>query len=181
MTQAEIFKKDMKHSNRITWLHHQSYPGSEHGMVFVCHLKCNEVGDRKNSGLAYKGEHEINDKYRRHWCGYVGVPSGHPYYRVGYMDSLYGGADNMWDIEGHTHGGITYTDHFQEWGDKFWFIGFDCSHCQDLNSWSEVQDETCHKKGDMVRKFRTKEYAKKVVNGMLKELVLNFNNNLSGG
>ena len=181
MTQAEIFKKDMKHSNRITWLHHQSYPGSKHGMVFVCHLKCNEVGDRKNSDLTYKGEYEINDKYRRHWCGYVGVPSSHPYYRVGYMDSLYSGADDMWDIEGHTHGGITYTDHFQEWGNKFWFIGFDCSHSQDLNKWSEVQDETCHKEGNTVRKFRTKEYAEGVVNGMLREIVVNFSNNLSGG
>ena len=179
MTQKELFLGDMKEENRQTWLHHQSYPGSIHGMVFVCHLHCHESGDLKSyEDAKYKGEFELNDNYRRHWCGYVGVPQGHEYYGVGYMDDYY----SIHDIEAYTHGGITYTNKFEEWGDKFWFIGFDCSHCQDLTKWSEVQDETCHSEGKgsfkMNRSYKTKEYAKNQVNGMLKELVNRFHNNM---
>jgi len=62
----------------------------------------------------------------KHLCGYVGIPSTHPWY------DLHEG--NLYDIE--CHGGITYaSDHPPEAypdGPKglFW-IGFDCAHSGD--------------------------------------------------
>lgn len=69
-----------------------------------------------------------------HWCGYVGVPSGHPFHGVDY-DSIEVGA----------HGGVNYSDlcdgdeergicHLPEPGqpDDLWWLGFDCAHYRDL-------------------------------------------------
>jgi len=72
------------------------------------------------------------------WCGYVGVPRGHPYYKVSYHDL----PD---DIE--VHGGITFSNHCDprpqavEHGichipgegesDDVWWLGFDCAHAFD--------------------------------------------------
>lgn len=65
------------------------------------------------------------------WCGYVGVPPGHPW-RGGNNDDL----DNV-----RVHGGITYASPCQgaichvpapgEPDDVLW-IGFDCAHAYDL-------------------------------------------------
>ena len=69
-------------------------------------------------------------------CGYVGVPSQHPYYGI-----------SGEDLELDVHGGITFTRkcnesadpsvgicHLVEPGedDNVWWIGFDCCHCNDL-------------------------------------------------
>jgi hypothetical protein len=70
------------------------------------------------------------------WCGYVGVPLGHPCF-----GQLYGGLD----LE--VHGGLTYSAlceddedesvsvcHVPEPGepDHVWWLGFDCGHFMDL-------------------------------------------------
>lgn len=64
------------------------------------------------------------------WCGYVGVPEEHPYYKVNYND-----VPNLL-----VHGGLTYSDvcrghicHIPEPGfpDKVWWLGFDCGHWND--------------------------------------------------
>lgn len=67
------------------------------------------------------------------WCGYVGVPPGHPW-RAGHYDEL----------EVRVHGGLTYCAPCQSNGgpichvpapgepdDVLWF-GFDCNHAGDL-------------------------------------------------
>lgn len=67
------------------------------------------------------------------WCGYVGVPPGHPWHGKGYGD-----------VHGHAHGGLTYAalcDGDQEHGichrpepgepEHVWWIGFDCGHAFD--------------------------------------------------
>lgn len=69
-------------------------------------------------------------------CGYVGIPEGHPWYRMDYGD-----------IPAHAHGGLTYAGHCQEGDDEaqtichipgpgepdnVWWAGFDCSHAYDL-------------------------------------------------
>ena len=65
------------------------------------------------------------------WCGYVGVPQGHPAYGYGYDD-----------VPVEVHGGLTYADsckggicHVPQPGmpDDVWWLGFDCGH-----SWDEV-------------------------------------------
>lgn len=67
-----------------------------------------------------------------HWCGYVGVPRGHPWH----------GKDcgELGDVE--VHGGVTYTEHCD--GpichvpapgdpDDVWWVGFDCMHGVDCS------------------------------------------------
>ena len=71
------------------------------------------------------------------WCGYVGVPAGHSFYRMDYNDV---------DID-QPHGGLTYADfcmadvdeehaicHVVEPGepDDVWWLGFDCAHANDV-------------------------------------------------
>lgn len=66
-----------------------------------------------------------------HWCGYVGVPPGHPAHGKAYAD-----------LDVHIHGGITYAngcDHFichkPDFGepDELYWIGFDCAHFGDVS------------------------------------------------
>lgn len=59
-----------------------------------------------------------------HLNGYVGVPKGHPAYRVGYEDV---------DVE--AHGGLTWSARLvagEAADTPFWWLGFDCAHSGDL-------------------------------------------------
>lgn len=69
------------------------------------------------------------------WCGYVGVPNGHPCYKVGYDD-----------IDVAVHGGLTFAGHCtgddeassichkpeEGEADDVWWLGFDCNHLGDI-------------------------------------------------
>lgn len=54
-----------------------------------------------------------------HWCGYVAIPPGHPWYGRHYDD-----------IPVEVHGGLTYARHDSE--HHFYWVGFDCAHVGDL-------------------------------------------------
>jgi hypothetical protein len=69
------------------------------------------------------------------WCGYVGVPPGHPLHGADYLD-----------VDVDVHGGLTFAgscrdDAPEESGichvpfegrpAHVWWLGFDCSHCDD--------------------------------------------------
>ena len=65
-----------------------------------------------------------------HWCGYVGVPNGHPAYGKDYND-----------VHVAVHGGLNYAHkcageicHVPAPGmpDDVWWLGFDCAHAGDL-------------------------------------------------
>lgn len=71
------------------------------------------------------------------WCGYVGVPPGHPWHGKDY--------DDLYDIQ--VHGGLTYANSCDEeiedgWGichipepgrpADVWWLGFDCAHYMDF-------------------------------------------------
>lgn len=65
------------------------------------------------------------------WCGYVGVPPGHPAYGKDWKDLM----------EIDVHGGLTFASecgnhicHIPEPGepDQLWWLGFDCAHYGDL-------------------------------------------------
>lgn len=67
------------------------------------------------------------------WCGYVGVPVGHPLHGKGPTDE---GFPSL-----NVHGGVTYTAacfgvicHKPNPGesDDVWWIGFDCAHASDV-------------------------------------------------
>lgn len=58
-----------------------------------------------------------------HLCGYIFVPSWHPFYNKGDTE-----LNSLFEID--VHGGITYSysDDFDEWK-----IGFDCAHGGDIS------------------------------------------------
>lgn len=70
------------------------------------------------------------------WCGYVGVPEGHPDYEKDYNE-----VDGEYDV----HGGLTFSDHCDifsppersvchvaDGDDRVWWLGFDCIHFNDI-------------------------------------------------
>ena len=75
------------------------------------------------------------------WCGYVGIPAGHPLHGLDHDD------DRLEGVE--VHGGLTYADGCQEDDrpieerichipgpgepDNVWWFGFDCGHSMDLS------------------------------------------------
>lgn len=72
------------------------------------------------------------------WCGYVGVPPGHPWH-----------GKDWGSIDVEVHGGLTYAEKCNEWigvchvpapgeSDNFWWVGFDCAHWMDLNPVQEA-------------------------------------------
>lgn len=75
------------------------------------------------------------------WCGYVGVPYGHPYFEESYQ------AVNDCLPDDGVHGGLTFDGfcrpghdeahgicHVPEPGqpDQVWWLGFDCAHAWDV-------------------------------------------------
>lgn len=83
------------------------------------------------------------------WCGYVGVPEGHPWYAVDYSSSTCGHAgcyEHTPDSMTSVHGGITYSNFCDEDSpeaeaichvpfpgrpEKVWWFGFDTCHLGD--------------------------------------------------
>lgn len=70
-----------------------------------------------------------------HWCGYVGVAEGHPFFEKDYSD-----------VDVDVHGGLTFADMCQPGEqeltgvchvpgknepDHVWWLGFDCAHSGD--------------------------------------------------
>lgn len=74
------------------------------------------------------------------WCGYVLLPKEHDYYGC------------PWDlIPVRVHGGVTYTEFFNQNGYLFWKVGFDCAHNGDYTIYSFNPPN-----GNKV--YRTKDY-----------------------
>lgn len=74
----------------------------------------------------------VRQKSHGAWCGYVGVPPGHPWHGKKYSAEGVRAAD--------VHGGLTYSDachgpvcHVPAPGepDSVWWLGFDCVHAGD--------------------------------------------------
>ncbi len=76
------------------------------------------------------------------WCGYIGLPKGHPWYGVRYSD-IY--------PRPTVHGGLTFADHWST-DDLRWWVGFDCAHYDDLfpNSPWEFDTERVYRDADYV-------------------------------
>ena len=58
--------------------------------------------------------------YDSWYTGYIGIPEGHPLYKVTYED-----------IDLEAHGGWTYSEPYLEEDKSRWFIGFDTAHAFD--------------------------------------------------
>lgn len=87
------------------------------------------------------------------WCGYVGLPPGHPFHGVGYSSCTATDCTEEWcydhSPEGivRVHGGLTFSSscHESDKGEGFgichtpfegrphdvWWLGFDCAHAGD--------------------------------------------------
>jgi hypothetical protein len=84
-------------------------------------------------------------------CGYVGVPSEHPWHGVGYSDSPSGKggfyADDCPETVVNVHGGLTFSDKCDQDAPEdsgichvpgpgrpadVWWFGFDCAHSGDI-------------------------------------------------
>jgi hypothetical protein len=71
--------------------------------------------------------HRVSVDPKGHLCGYVVLPSGHPWH----------GISNEWDVPAEAHGGITYSKSASTTVERGaiegsytteWVIGFDCAH-----------------------------------------------------
>jgi len=73
-----------------------------------------------------------------HWCGYVGVPDGHPWHGKDYDDVRVPNEDGDNGCP-DVHGGLTFSDACDEGGrichvpqsgrpKNVWWLGFDCAH-----------------------------------------------------
>ena len=92
------------------------------------------------------------------WCGYVGVPPGHPAHRKDYGE-----------IAVSVHGGLTYAAPCQEGTDAHichvprageapdvWWLGFDCGHARDYSP----AHEAINRRFDL--EFRAPEYLREL-------------------
>jgi hypothetical protein len=94
--------------------------------------------------LAKRGPHGA-------WCGYLGVPEGHPWHGLAMHASALRRADDA------AHGGLSFAAacephdgevepdmicHVPRPGepDTVWWLGFDCHHCNDLGPGAAARD-----------------------------------------
>lgn len=85
------------------------------------------------------------------WCGYVGLPEGHPYYEVGYSDCTQkppcgeSYCDHSPDVD--VHGGLTFADHCHEPSREAW---------EKWRVWlrAAAPEAVTHPKGDTARAFK---------------------------
>jgi hypothetical protein len=97
-----------------------------------------------------------------HWCGYLGVPKGHPWWGVRY-DEL--------DPHPEVHGGITYSEDHKprQEPDGLWWLGFDCGHLNDYQPLAaEVYPELELFTGG---EYRSLEYVKLQIRDLMRQAV----------
>lgn len=96
------------------------------------------------------------------WCGYVGLPPGHPHHGADYDD-----------VPVSVHGGLTYADLCAEGEDEaygichvplpgrpdaVWWLGFDCSHWLDIGPRSPVYLDQSLRSDGFRAEYRTLAY-----------------------
>lgn len=110
------------------------------------------------------------------WCGYVGVPAGHPAFQKAYDD-----------VNVEVHGGLTYADFCSVAPDgkehpeegichvpvggrphRVWWLGFDCNHGGDLAPASLRFDDLPSTFAGEV--YRTRAYAERQVTILARQL-----------
>jgi hypothetical protein len=127
------------------------------------------------------------------WCGYVGVPPGHPAYGQDYNNvRVPGGDEDGWP---DVHGGLTYADHCAEGPeessichvpepgepDHVWWLGFDCGHSGDISPRMEADRRKRYEEtGDPLwapdryspwpESYKTLDYARREVTKLASQL-----------
>lgn len=122
------------------------------------------------------------------WCGYVGVPPGHPYHGKDYDD-----------VDVDVHGGLTYARECMDLAEvkkyrpeethdsiichvpeedepeELWWLGFDCSHAGDYaprheRSLAKVRDEAYRSEYVRHLQYRDLSYVKNEVLGLVRQV-----------
>ncbi len=107
-----------------------------------------------------------------HRCGYVNVPRGNRFYKIGYGDKIPDAKINLNRPVGESftgllnlvcgneealeeftctldgvidvHGGLTYSREYLAECENGWWIGFDCAHCDDAKDLSLIKDKVLY-------------------------------------
>jgi len=88
-----------------------------------------EFGDKKCIIFLVDNKYSSTRTVR---LGYVGVPKGHPLYKVHYGDKL-SWLNNSLESMIMVHGGVSFSGFLRENGLRnFWFFGYDCNHSYDM-------------------------------------------------
>lgn len=118
-----------------------------------------------------------------HWCGYVAVTEGHPFYAKHYDQCHTGTADSWPDGWLDVHGGLTYSNFCAESEDpargvchvpepgrphKVWWLGFDCAHLYDLMPAHEARQPDWPKSTEDV--YRDRAYVESEVRSLARQL-----------
>lgn len=100
-----------------------------------------------------------------HLCGYVALPSWHPYYGKGYDD-----------IDLDVHGGLTFAQEGRkearngiDWEEGYWWLGFDCAHSGDRQPGMEENFGENPISGST---YRNIEYVKKETERLASQLTI---------
>lgn len=107
-----------------------------------------------------------------HRCGYVNVPEGNRFYKINYSEKVPEAVVNLNRTKGESftglinlvcgnkerleeftctldgiidiHGGLTYSREYLTGCENGWWIGFDCSHCDDAKDLSLIKDKVLY-------------------------------------
>lgn len=106
------------------------------------------------------------------WCGYVGVPKGHPSYEQDYNEvgvDVHGGLTYGAKCDGHH---ICHVPAPGEPDDLFW-LGFDCNHCWDRAPGFRARERALGMpmlRDDRQSEYRTMAYARGEVERLADQL-----------
>jgi hypothetical protein len=117
--------------------------------------------------------------WRGAWCGYVGVPPGHPLHGIGYMEAEE--QAEWFDV----HGGLTYSDFCQEGAEdgpgichvlapgrpaNVWWFGFDCAHYTDATPHDAADEKLLGLAHMREGVYRTLDYVRGEVANLARQL-----------
>jgi len=104
------------------------------------------------------------------WCGYAGVPKGHPMYGTPFQI--------VRDVI-EVHGGLTYSDvcsghicHMPAPGDTddIWWFGFDCGHAFDMSPGMEAYLHRLDQQYKPMGIYRDLDYVRAEVHSLVEQL-----------
>lgn len=113
---------------------------------------------------------------RGHWCGYVGIPPGHPLHGKHY-DEVYRGDDD------YPPESLTFSDECEETDapcrgichvaapgepDKLWWFGFDFAHCDDAAPYDYMREPEGYPWSPVHGTYKTLDYVKGCCAGLAK-------------
>ena len=119
-----------------------------------------------------------------HWCGYVAVAEGHPFFEMAYDELPLPKDEDGYKTYIDVHGGLTFASFCHEGDDpsrgichvpqpgrpdRVWWFGFDCAHSQDLSP-AMVARERAYGWSSLGEVYRDRAYVESEVRGLARQL-----------